>query len=124
MAYTTIAVQTLTDPVSSAGLMNTAPQNVAAGAGNGVKFANNGKTVLLVVNKGAAGSLTCLTGATVKGLAIADLAAITLPASGTNDGASIIGPFDPTLYNDSSGLCTVELTTGAGGADFWAVSLP
>jgi hypothetical protein len=127
MAFTTITPTTLTKVPTSSGtaaVTNTAPQNVTAGSGNGVKFLNDGKVFVVVVNKGAAGSITFITGATVQGLAVNDIGPTTLPASGTNDGVSVMGPFDPALYNDSSGFCSIELTTGAGGADFWAFRLP
>lgn len=125
MAFTTITPTTLVDPVVGAAGFNPAVQNVpAAGAGNGVKFLNNGRTWLRVLNKGAAGSITVITGSTLRGLAIADLTPFTLPASSTNDGITEIGPFDPSLYNDANGMVSVELTTGPSGADFVAFVMP
>jgi hypothetical protein len=125
MAFTTIVPTALVDPVVSAQGFNPAIQNVlTAGAGNGVKFLNNGRTWVRVVNKGAAGTITVITGLLYRGLAVADLAPFTLPISSNNDGITEIGPFDPTLYNDANGMVSVELTTGAGGADFAAFIMP
>ena len=67
MAFTTITPTSLVDPVVGAAGFNPAVQNVAAGAGNGVKFLNNGRTWLRVLNKGAAGTITVVTGATQRG---------------------------------------------------------
>lgn len=125
MAFTTITPATLVDPVIGGAGFNPAIQNVAvAGAGNGVKFVNNGKTWVRVLNKGAAGTITVITGALFRGLAIADLSPFALPVSTSNDGITEIGPFDPALYNDANNMVSVELTTGAGGADFAAFVMP
>lgn len=125
MAFTTITPTSIVDPVVSGVGYNPTIQNVAAaGAGNGVKFINNGRTWLRVVNKGAAGTITVITGLLYRGLAVADLTPFALPSSATNDGITEIGPFDPALYNDTNGMVSVELTTGVGGADFAAFIMP
>lgn len=67
------------------------------------KFANNGKQYLLVKN-GDTGAhvLTFSSAATVDGLAIAD-PTVTLAAGETR----LIGPFKPSVFNDSDGYITV-----------------
>jgi hypothetical protein len=125
MAFTTISQIQLADPVSGTQIFNSPGQAVTAGAGNGIEVVNDGQTFLLIMNKGAAGTLSLITMGTWRGLAIADIGSITLPASGTNDGMSIFGPFDTLTCNDPvTSKIRVELTTGAGGADFWAYRLP
>src|SRR4051812_41088866 len=69
------------------------------------KFANTGKQFLLV-NNGAIGAkvLTFVSAATLDGLAVAD-PTVSVPA-----GESwLIGPFKPSVFNDSDGYVTVTV---------------
>lgn len=120
MAFADITPVALADPIGGT-IGHGAVSAVTAGVGNGVKFPNNGRTILVVINKGAAGSLTVKSG-TFRGLAVADHAAITVLINTDNDGVNIVGPFDPVLYNDAAGKVNVEITTGAGGMDCVAYS--
>lgn len=122
MAFTTITPTALADPIGGT-IGHGAILNVTAGVGNGVKFLNNGRIALVVINKGAAGSLTVKSGL-FRGLAVADHAAITVLINTDNDGVNLVGPFDPVLYNDATGYCNVEITSGIGGMDCVAYALP
>lgn len=67
-------------------------------------FANDGRTILIVEN-GSGGELTVtlVTQGTVDGAAIADKT-VTV----ANGATKAIGPFPPTVYNDSDGDVTVQ----------------
>lgn len=68
-----------------------------AAAGGGDTFVNTGQEILVVKNGGGAGiTVTITTPATVDGLAVADLTA-TIAAGETRS----IGPFPPSIYNDT-----------------------
>lgn len=74
------------------------PTMVAA-AGGGDQFANTGKEFVEVDNADAAPmTATFVTQKTVDGQAVGDRA-VTVPAGERR----IIGPFDPSVYNDSNG---------------------
>lgn len=75
------------------------------------KFRNSGKTRLLVEKSGAGTcTLTMVTPATVRGLAVADKTA-TVPAS-TGDMA--FGPFPPSIYNDENGDMSITFSEITG----------
>lgn len=76
---------------------------LASAAGGGDVFTNNGRTFLLVNNgSGSQITVTFTTPQTVQGLAVAD-AAITVD----NGDIGIAGPFDPTVFNNSSNQVAV-----------------
>jgi len=72
-------------------------------------FTNDGNVLAKVVTAGTAATVTFVTPGTLYGLAIAD-ATVVLPATGTK----MIGPFQPGLYNDTSGNCSVSFGGTAG----------
>jgi hypothetical protein len=77
---------------------------VAAAAATNT-FANDGATFLLIKNTtGTAVAITITTPSTVGGFAVADLH-FSIPAT---SGLMYAGPFDPSIFNDSSGLVTVD----------------
>ncbi len=77
----------------------------ASAAGGGDVFANDGNTRFIAIN-GSGGSITITmtTQQTIgrDGLAVGDTAP-TVAAAGT----AILGPFDPSLYNNTSGQVAV-----------------
>lgn len=75
----------------------------ASAAGGGDQFLNDGKTYLEVVNGATDCNVTIVTQSTVDGLAVADKT-VTVSASTRKK----IGPFPPSIYNDTSGY--VQLT--------------
>lgn len=123
MAYATIAVTTLVRPEPSNSANNVAGAAVTPGAGNGVKFANDGHTFLLCLASGLVGAANIVTSAVAYGLALADIAGAVVAAVGTNNGVTLLGPFSPALYNDSAGLCQVEFASG-GALTVWAFTMP
>jgi hypothetical protein len=117
---TSITVQTASD----AGLNVT-----MQAAASTMSFANDGHTFLSIVN-GDTGTPTCTvtvqnTSPPVQGFNPITLSnkVVTLPATGTNGGREIIGPFGQAQYNDATGLVQVAFsaTTSLTVA---AVSLP
>lgn len=98
-------------------------------AASTMQFANDGHTFLVFVN-GDAGTPTCTStvqSATVNQpgynpITVANTV-VTIPATGTNGGRMIIGPFAQQEYNDASGLVQIALgaTTSLTVA---AISLP
>jgi hypothetical protein len=81
-----------------------APIAVASAAGGGDTFVNNGETLFYVAN-GSGGSITvtfATAGVTNQGIAIADVAV----AVGAGE-TKLIGPFDPSVFNDSQGRVAV-----------------
>ncbi len=117
---TAITVQNASD----AGL-NFTMQSAAAS----MSFANDGHTFLVLTN-GDTGTPTCT--ATVQNktpasqgfnpFTLADKV-VTLPATGTNGGREIIGPFAQAEYNDGTGLVQIALS-GVTSLTVAAVSLP
>lgn len=69
-------------------------------------FPNNGTTFLLVTN-GSASSIdvTAISQLTLEGLAVAD-SVVAVAAGATK----LIGPFNPTIFNDDSGNATVTFS--------------
>ena len=111
MAYTEVAV---VESSSTAGTrydgQGTAGEN--GGAGNGLSFQNNGKTILLLENTGSSAPVvTVVTGQTVDSLAIANVA-ITMVANQDQ----FIGPFPRGVWNQTgagAGLVYIEFDSNA-----------
>lgn len=113
MARTALTVQ----PVSIAGL---APAYTAADQPNGHEFVNDGNMLLHVKNTGGgACTVTLQTPAVVSGVAVSD-PTVSVPAT---TGDRMIGPFDPTIFNQAGGLVYVDLSTGTG-VTLAAIKLP
>lgn len=94
------ATLTVVDCVRS-GVANTVTAAIAEGA----KFANDGQTFLYCLDTVGNAVLTFKTPGTVDGLAIAEMTA-TVVADAT--AGALIGPFPPSIYNQSDG--TVHVT--------------
>lgn len=105
-----MAVVTWTpDVVTDAGV--TVTRHSSLSTSDTYKFRNTGKTRLLVTKSGAgACTLTIVTPATVRGLAVSDKT-VTVAAS-TGDMA--VGPFPPSLYNDENGDVSVTFSEITG----------
>lgn len=67
-------------------------------------FANDGRTLLQVLNVGAEMTVTIQTPGTVDGLAISDRAVVVPLTTGNK----MIGPFPPDIYNQSDGTVYVD----------------
>jgi hypothetical protein len=98
-------------------------------AASTMQFVNDGHTALYIVN-GDTGTPTCTitvqnTAPAVQGFNPITLTnkVVTLPATGTNGGREMIGPFAQAQYSDSSGLVQIAFsaTTSMTVA---AISLP
>ncbi|MEK7765269.1 MAG: hypothetical protein AAB368_03430 [bacterium] len=103
MAYT---AKTVEDIVRT-GLAATYTAAPGTGAGNGFSIQNDGRTILHVKNVAAGGDcvVTIVTPNTVDGLALADRT-VTVA-----DGAErFIGPFPPSIYNESDGTIRVDFS--------------
>ena len=94
-----------------------------------MSFANDGKTFLVITN-GDTGTPTCTitvqnTAPQVQGFNPITLSnkVVTLPATGTNGGRMIIGPFGQSQYSDSSGLVQITFST-ITSMTVAAISLP
>ena len=94
------ATLTVIDCVRS-GVTNTVTAAIAEGA----KFANDGQTFLYCLDTGGDAVLTIKTPGTIDGLAIAEMT-VTVTADAT--AGELIGPFPPSIYNQSDG--TVHVT--------------
>jgi len=94
------ATLTVIDCVRS-GVINTVTAAIAEGA----KFANDGQTFLYCLDTGGDAVLTFKTPGTIDGLAIAEMT-VTVTADAT--AGELIGPFPPSIYNQSDG--TVHVT--------------
>lgn len=91
----------------------------ASAAGGGDTFRNDGKTLLEVVNgSGADITVTITTPATAGGIAI-DNPAIVVTAGERRH----IGPFEPALFNNSSGLVAITYS-GVTSLTIAALRLP
>lgn len=101
--------------IALTGLTPTFTAPTDAGAGGGWSFPNTGDTFIRIKNTGGAQRVvTLLTPATIGGVAISD-PTVTIPAT---TGDILIGPFDPSLFNQSDGAVYVEVdaTTGLTAA--------
>lgn len=97
--------------VQNISLSGLAPSYAAADATNGNNFANDGSVFLHVKNTGAgACTVTIQTPGKVAGV---DIAEVTLSVPATS-GDKMIGPFDPTVFNQSDGTVNVDWSTGTG----------
>ena len=87
-------------------VQNTAPGGTAitaAAVAATDTFANDGKVLLKVINGGASPDTVSITPqAKIGGLSLT-----VLTGSVTNGATKYFGPFDPTTYNDSTGLVEV-----------------
>lgn len=117
---TTISVQSISD----AGINYT-----MEAAASTMQFANDGNTLLIIVN-GDTGTPTCTITAqdtTVNKPGFNPITisnkVVTLPATGTNGGREIIGPFGQTQYNDSSGLVQIAFS-GTTSLTVAAIKVP
>jgi hypothetical protein len=101
----TLSVQTIT----RSGIV----PSLAAVSAAGDVFPNDGRTFIWITNDhgSASRTLTIVTQGTVDGLSVADR---TVDITAAND-RKLIGPFDPTVYNNASGQ--VALTYSDSGAD-------
>ena len=80
---------------------------VAGDDANNHSFVNDGRTLISVLKTGAAaGILTFKTPGTVDGLAISEQA-VTPGVHATQN--TLIGPFPPSIYNQSDGTVHVDL---------------
>ena len=105
MARTDIEVQ----PMSRSGNGLT-PIYEAVDQLNGMAFLNTGREFVHCKNLNAAPrNLTALTPGSVDALAVADLVA-TIPA---DNGDKMIGPFPPSVYNQSDGKVYLDFSAGA-----------
>ena len=86
---------------SRAGVINT----VQAATAEGASFVNDGRTFLYVLDTAGDPVLTFKTPGTIDGLAIAEKS-VTVTAHATK--GTLIGPFPPSIYNQSDG--TVHVT--------------
>lgn len=96
MARAALTVQT----VSKAGIT---PSYVSAES-DGNSFTNEGDVLLQVKNGGSEITVTVQTPTKVDGVDIAELT-VTIPAT---SGDKMIGPFSPTVFNQSAGIVYVD----------------
>lgn len=92
----TLAVQS----ISTAGAV---PASLVAAAGGGDQFANNGKTLLDVVNGGVGSITVTVASQTPCNQGSTHNTTVAVPAGETRR----IGPFDPSRYNDGNGRVQV-----------------
>lgn len=104
MARTTLAVQQIT-------LGGATPALVAGDAANGHDFVNDGHTFLHIKNTGgAAVTVTIQTPAKVGGMDVSELE-VSIPAT---NGDRMIGPFNPTIFNQTNQRVNVNLSSDTG----------
>lgn len=78
---------------------------------NTYQFSNDGKVFLLFEKTGAgASTITVTTPGTIQGIAISDLTASVAATTGD----VIVGPFPPSLFNDSSGKVQFTISDTVG----------
>lgn len=85
-------------------------QNGSLSTSDTYKWLNSGREILSLDKGSNACTVTAVTSATVRGVAVADTT-YTVAAS-TED--QLIGPFSPDLYNDADGYCTVSFSEVTG----------
>lgn len=92
-------------------LTGLAPSFAAGDQANGHQFANDGNCILEVKNTGAgACTVTVQTALKVGGMVITN-PTVVVPIT---TGDRMIGPFDPTIFNQAAGVVWVDLSTGTG----------
>lgn len=97
--------------VQQVSLNGMAPAFSAATATDGDAFQNDGNVLLEVKNTSAGVvTITIPTPAKVGGLDVADVS-VTVPAT---TGDRIIGPFDPTIFNQADGSVYVNNSAASG----------
>lgn len=102
------------------------PLTLAASSSNGDKFLNTGKEVLLFQNSSSQGGGASIT-VTVAAQQVdnyggaASLHNVTIPIASSSMGLTAVGPFRPSLFNDTSGFLNV--TYSAAGLYVVAVAL-
>lgn len=101
--------------VQDLAIAGTTPSMVAVAAG-GDEFANDGKTVIEVVNShvGNSYTLTFTTPATIKGVAIADPTGTVGAGVGTR---KLFGPFPTSIFNNANGRVAVGYTGAQPATD-------
>ena len=96
MARTALTVQ----EISLAGIT----PSYAAAEADGNSFANDGDVLLQVKNAGSEITVTIQTPMKVGGVDVAEVT-VTIPAT---TGDKMVGPFDPTIFNQSAGVVYVD----------------
>jgi hypothetical protein len=93
-------------PVNQAAVVgaNIAYSSIAVG---GDTFLNDGKTVLLFHNTGSAATVIVTPQKTIGGLTITPISKSVV--SGTD---TVIGPFDPSIFNTAAGAAVLTYTGG------------
>lgn len=98
-----VATAKVPQVIVAAGIVPTA---FTPGQVEGHYYPNNGATFLLVTNgSGAPIDVTAISQLTVEGLAVAD-SVVAVGAGVTK----LIGPFNPTIFNDENGNMTVTFS--------------
>lgn len=92
--------------VQNISLAGITPTYAAAAAG-GDEFANTGDTFFQIKNGGSEITLTIQTPAKIEGIDIAEIT-VTIPAT---TGDKMIGPFDPAIFNASTGRVVVTYSS-------------
>lgn len=99
---------TVQDLVANSGIT---PTTTAPTAAADYIFANDGRTWLEVIKAGAAAcTVTLTTPKTLAGLAVTDQTDTVAATTGTRR----IGPFEPSVYNDSNGDVNVQFSEITG----------
>lgn len=113
-------------PASSIGVGLSKAETTVASSSNGDKFINTGREVAFLQNSSSQGAGVAVT-VTVVAQAVdsfggaASLHNLTISVPSSSFGLMAIGPFPPSLFNDSSGFC--NLTYSAGGLNIGVVSI-
>ena len=113
-----MTIATLTpSEVSISGLLE---NPTALGATDtGFNFVNDGSTLLLVENGSGSAVTVTLDAQTYGGLSLVD-PTVSIAAGATK----IIGPFKPSLFNDSNGKVTATISTAATTVKGQAIRVP
>lgn len=92
---------------------------------NGDKFLNTGREVLLVMNSSSQGGASVTVGVTAQAVdnygGAAALHSLSGSVASSSFGLLMLGPFQPSLYNDANGF--VNVTYSAGGMLVGVVSV-
>lgn len=116
----TLTVQALFQSAATSSAVSTFFANNAlftTSSSNGDKFLNTGKEVLLFMNSSSQGAGAAVTiGVTAQnpdnfgGAASLHNLSTSIPSS--SFGVNVLGPFQPSIYNDASGFCNITYSAG------------
>lgn len=101
------------------------PALFTTSSSNGDKWINTGKELLLITNSSSQGAAAITVGVTAQSIdnfgGAASIHSLSTSVPTSSGGVTVLGPFQPSIFNDTSGFCNI--TYSAGGLQVAVLSV-